>query len=92
MRNLLLQIWRTMAAPAGVDEPRLDLFVRRTAATMAACALLGGAWGFVRGVGYPPTVAFAVVEGAVIFAVPGLLLGLLVGLLAVLRHRPVRRS
>ena len=92
MRKLLQQIWHTMVAPAGVDEPRLDLFLRRAAATTGVCALLGGVWGFVRGLGYPPTVAFAVVEGAVIFAFPGLLLGLLIGLLAALRHRPGRRS
>jgi hypothetical protein len=92
MRVVLLQIWHTITGPPGVDEPRLDLFLRRAVATMALFALVGGVWGFVRGIGYPPTVAFAVVEGAFIFAVPGLLLGTLVGLLAALRHRPVRRS
>jgi hypothetical protein len=92
MRLVLQQIWHALTAPPGVDEPRLDLFLRRAGAAMAVCALFVGVWGFVRGVGYPPTVAFAVVEGGVVFAVPGLLVGLLAGLLAALRHRPVPRS
>ena len=91
MRLVLRQTWHTLTAPPGVDEPRLDLFLRRAAATMAVIALAGGLWGFVRGLDYPPTVAFAVVEGAVIFVVPGALLGTLVGLVAALRHRPESR-
>jgi hypothetical protein len=48
---------------------------------VAVCALIGVAcgavWGFVRGLDHPPTVAFAVVEGAILFGVPGWLFGLL---------------
>ena len=39
----------------------------------------GGVWGFQRGLEYPPTVFFAFIEGSLLFGVPGLVLGALVG-------------
>jgi hypothetical protein len=57
----------------------------------ATCGVGGGVFGFVRGLSYLPTLPFAVIEGAVIFAVPGGILGLLIGLVVAL-GRLVRRT
>lgn len=42
-----------------------------------AGVVFGGAFGFVRGLGYPPTLVFAVFEGGILFGVPAALVGLL---------------
>jgi ABC-type transport system involved in cytochrome c biogenesis permease subunit len=44
-------------------------------AVVGACG--GGVIGFVRGLDYTPTLFFAIVEGAILFGVPALVLGLL---------------
>lgn len=48
---------------------------------LAVCGLVGvvaGAiLGLIRGLSYPPTVAFAIVEGAILVGVPASVLGLL---------------
>lgn len=53
--------------------------------------LAGGVWGFVRGLGYLPTLPFAVVEGGFIVGVPAVLAGLLLvaswSLVSALRRR-----
>ncbi|MGN6243171.1 MAG: hypothetical protein ACTHQ3_05795 [Motilibacteraceae bacterium] len=45
---------------------------------LTVLGVVGGAlFGVVRGLGYLPTLPFAIVEGAVLFGVPAALLGLL---------------
>lgn len=50
----------------------------RLVVVLAAFGAAGGTiFGFVRGLDYPPTLVFAVVEGAILFGVPACLLGLI---------------
>jgi hypothetical protein len=42
-----------------------------------AGVVAGAIFGFVRGLGYSPTLVFAIVEGAILFGVPACILGLL---------------
>jgi hypothetical protein len=63
-----------------------------TALVVAAICSAGGAvWGFVRGLDYLPTLPFAVVEGGLLFGIPGGLLGLALGSLIAL-GRALRRA
>jgi hypothetical protein len=63
-----------------------------TALSFAAVCSAGGAvWGFVRGLDYLPTLPFAVVEGGLLFGIPGGLLGLALGSLIAL-GRALRRA
>jgi hypothetical protein len=54
--------------------------------TLVVC-MAGAAWGLQRGLSYPPTVAFAVIEGALLALVPGIVLGLVASSVAVLVQR-----
>jgi hypothetical protein len=82
---------RLIVAPPGREEPALDVFLRISALTAVVLGAAGGVWGLVRGLAYPPTVAFAVVEGAFIFVLLGAVPAVLVGLGAVLWQRLRRR-
>jgi hypothetical protein len=82
---------RMVAAPPGRDEPAFDVFLRLSALTLAVIGAAGGVWGLVRGLAYPPTVWFAVLEGGLIFVVLGAVPAVLVGLGAVLWQRLRRR-
>jgi hypothetical protein len=73
------EVGRTMLARPGRDERPLDLFLRVTGVLVVLVCLVGGAWGFERGLSYPPTLWAAVIEGGVIFAFLGLLPAVLVG-------------
>jgi len=55
-------------------KPALLRLVAVSALVGVAC---GAVFGFVRGLDHPPTLAFAVVEGAILFGVPSWLFGLL---------------
>jgi hypothetical protein len=74
------------------EKPALDLFLRVMGVTAALFMSVGAVWGFVRGLAYPPTVAFAVVEGALLFLIPGMVLAVLTGLGAVLWRLLPRRG
>jgi hypothetical protein len=87
----VVRLWSVVSAPAAAGEPAWELALRRASVVAVLVAAVGGVWGFVRGLAYPPTVVFAVVEGAMIFVVPGALLGGFVGGLSVLRLRRARR-
>jgi hypothetical protein len=91
MANTVSRVWSATLAPAADDEPGWELALRRAGVVAVLAGVAGGIWGFVRGLGYLPTLAFAVAEGAAIFAVPGLLLGAVVGLVSALRLRRARR-
>jgi hypothetical protein len=71
-----------LLARPGRDEPPLDLFLRVTGALLVAICLIGGAWGFERGLSYPPTLWAAVIEGSVLFGLLGMLPAILVGAVA----------
>jgi hypothetical protein len=76
-----------MCARPSAHEPSLELFVRTAWATTLVVCLVGAGWGLQRGLSYPPTVAFAILEGALLLALPGIALGLVAGSLAVLVRR-----
>lgn len=73
------------------EKPALDLFLRVMGVTAAIFASIGAVWGLVRGLAYPPTVWFAVIEGALLFLIPGVVPAILAGLGAVLWQRLRRR-
>jgi len=73
------------------EKPSLDLFLRVVGVTAGVFGTVGAVWGFVRGLAYPPTVWFAVIEGALLFLIPGILAAMLAGLGAVLWQRFRRR-
>jgi hypothetical protein len=87
----VVQLWSAVVAPGAQEEPGWELALRRASGVAVLVAGVGGVWGLVRGLAYPPTVAFAVVEGAMIFVAPGALLGAVVGAVSVLRLRRGRR-
>lgn len=91
MGTTLSWLWSATLAPAAEDEPAWEVALRRAGAVALFAGVIGGLWGLVRGLGYLPTVGFAAMEGAVIFAVPGIVLGAVVGLASALRLRLVRR-
>ncbi len=79
MLKTLTDAGRMMAARPSRDEPTLDLFLRVTGAVLVLICLTGGAWGFERGLSYPPTLWAAVIEGSVVFGLLGMAPAVLVG-------------
>ncbi len=82
---------QTVSVRPHPERTALDLFVKVMGGTAAVFATVGAVWGFGRGLSYLPTLPFAVVEGGLLFVVPGLVPAVAAGLGAVLWQRLRRR-
>lgn len=78
---------QTMPVRPEAEKPALDLLLKVMGGTAAAFAAVGAVWGFVRGLTYLPTLPVAVIEGGLLFLVPGLVPAVLAGLGAALWQR-----
>jgi hypothetical protein len=70
---------RTGHSPrAAFDLNAMPLFWRCYVICTLLAVAAGAAWGFDRGLYHLPTLPFAIIEGAILFGVPGALVGIAV--------------
>jgi len=82
-----MRVAGVLFAPPAAEEPATEVFLRATGVLALLFTLAGAAWGFVRGMDYPPTVWLAVPEGATIFLFLGMVPAAVVGAVVGLCHR-----
>jgi hypothetical protein len=75
-----------MPPPQSITGQRWRIMGLASGWTAVALGALGGIVGFVLGLSSPPTLVFAVIEGGLIGAVPGIVLGAVIGLMLVFAH------
>ena len=87
---LVLGLAAALRAPATTANGATLRHVARIGATVGVLgAAVGSAWGLNAGLEYPPTALVALVEGGILFGVPSVLVGVLLGLASApfYRHR-----